>query len=587
MTFKQKILSTVYFTTLALAGVLSPSHASETSMTGQVTPVATYTDMTAHIYPQPQAASRTPLEKSLRIGRAGSYQLTDPEAMERFYDGRSNRTYWMKNYGYHAHAEKMVGILEAAWQHGLRPADYHLGTIKRLFRESDHMSRAQLELIMTDAFVRYAQDLNSFRFAPASMHIEASDWAQMSADEALQILASARDLESAVQAVQPQSKTYRALQKELVRLMEEFPTKDYSNFTDIDLKRQLIRPGERHHAVPLIRERLGLERPNKGADIYDNQLVRIVRAYQEDNGLEADGLIGQITLQYLNRTTEDKIFKLVANMERYRWMPRMGDQKFIMVNVPSGELWAIDEGQVKEYMPTIVGKPNRKTRIFRTDITGVRFNPDWTVPPTIKRFDVVPAIRRDVSYLQSKGMTLYTGYGRAQRSVDPATIDWQSASMRDLADIRIVQEPGDHNPLGRVRILMPNKYNIYLHDTNSPELFDRTTRQLSSGCMRMKYPERIARFVMDGSEGWNHRMIDEHLSHYRKTDIETGYTIPSYTVYYTTWIGRDGRVTYGPDVYGFDRDMIAMIKEKDLFRLPQRDDADVANVPQIHKVVAN
>ena len=537
---------------------------------------------------KPELLSHSSIHNALRVGRAGTYELVSPAAMTVFYEGRKNRPYWVKNYGYHAHVLEFVETLEAAWQHGLRPQDYHLETIKSLIHESGHLSRAHLELILTDAFVRYAQDLNSFRFAPESMKIEVSDWAQMTAEEALEALSANRTLSRALEAVEPQSKTYKALQAEYIRLLEELPRRDYSDFITIDFEEQLIRPGETHAAVPLIRERLGLAQPAAAEDLYlyDAQLERYMKHYQEDNGLEPDGLIGKITLQYLNRTTEDKIYKLLVNMERYRWMPTYKEDRFIMVNIPSGELWAIDDGEVVEHMPAIVGKPWRKTRIFRTEITGVRFNPDWTVPPTIKRFDVVPAIKRDVAYLEEKGMSLYTGHGHAMQTVDPASIDWTSVTMRDLQDIRIVQEPGDHNPLGRIRILMPNKYNIYLHDTNHPEFFDKTTRQLSSGCIRMKYPERIAQFVMDGSEGWDRDMIDAQLSHLNKTDMEIEARIPSYTVYYTTWVGRDGRIVYGPDVYGFDADMIAMMKEQGI-AFPQASGISLATYESHNKIVAN
>ena len=486
-------------------------------------------------------------------------------AIRAFYAKRKNRPYWMKNYGHHEHALILISRLENAWTHGLRPQDYYVDQIKRLLDEDGYQQKAQLELLLTVAFVKYAADLTGFRFAPAKMQINSDHWRQpMSPMELLDILTSHRDFMDTLSVIEPQGRTYKALREEylrLVRLEQGVPnSKPWKPITF----EKLLSPEDEHESVPRLRERLDVEQPRRGKYVYDDFLVEAVKDFQEDHGLEADGKIGKITLQFLNRTRQDKIRQLLVNMERYRWMEGVRPDKFILVNIPNGKLWAIENGRVVHEMPTIVGKLARKTPVFRTEITGVRFNPDWTVPPTIKRFDVVPAIRRNVGYLEKKGMTLLTGYGEAVQTVDPESIDWKSATMRDLQHVRIVQKPGDHNPLGRIRILMPNKFNIYLHDTNHPEYFDRTVRQLSSGCMRMKYPEKIAQFVMDGEQGWDEDMVEEHLAHLEKTDLSVSRSIPSYTLYYTAWIGDDGAIVYGPDVYGYDRPMYRMMQERGL-----------------------
>lgn len=581
--------------TLFLASVfVMPSWSGNANerMAGEI-PVSSFS--AAHkTSPEKDRAEAAPLlidvsmNNVLKAGRVGRSYLAAPEEMRAFYESRANRPYWVKNYGQYERAGLLIERLEAAWMHGLNPDHYHIEQIRKLAKSDSYHKKARLELLLSDAFVRYAYDLSGFRFAPDRMKIEAGDWRrQASFEEILGILSSGGDFEQILQRVEPQGKTYKALQKELVSLVNDGANEARERAQPIQFE-GLLRPGEGHKSVPLIRARLGLAQPEKRIYEYDEYLQRAVMDFQEENGLEPDGKIGDITLQFMNRTRQDRIEQILVNLERYRWMEGVNPEKFIMVNIPSGELWGIENGQVKVEMPVIVGKPWRRTRIFKTEITGVRFNPDWTVPPTIKRFDILPELRRDIGYLQEKGMALVKGRGENAITLDPAAIDWNKISLRDLHDIRIIQMPGDHNPLGRIRILMPNDYNMYLHDTNHPELFEKQTRQLSSGCMRMKYPEEVAKFVMNGQSGWNDSMVHIHRAHFAKTDLKIEKTIPSYTVYYTAWVGDDGKVVFGPDVYGYDKDMIALMRAKNAFVIPAAQSAtSLASNAIMGKAVTN
>lgn len=256
----------------------------------------------------------------------------------------------------------------------------------------------------------------------------------------------------------------------------------------------------------------------------------------------------------------------MANMERLRWAEPTKPRRYVVVNVPSATLWAIDDAKVAIEMDVIVGSPWRRTKIFNTEITGVRLNPDWTVPATIKRFDILPKVQEDPNYLDDKGIEIFDGPGRNAMTLDPSSVDWNAISWQELQKIRFVQIPGEHNPLGRVRVLMPNTYNIYLHDTNHPEYFEKSERAVSSGCIRMKEPEKMARFIL----GQESHKVSSILETKVKTDIKVSNTLPVYIYYYTAWLNDQGEVVYGSDIYDYDSKLVKLLHAQKGLSLPPK-----------------
>ena len=270
----------------------------------------------------------------------------------------------------------------------------------------------------------------------------------------------------------------------------------------------------------------------------------------------------------LNKSRKDQINQVIANLERLRWVEDEKPADFVVVNIPSATLWAVENNQVAFEMPVIVGREQRPTNIFRTEITGIRLNPDWTVPPTIKQEDIIPKLQEDPEYLTLKGMQLISGRGDGAMTLDPSILDWENITNDELKGIRMVQVPGDNNPLGRYRVHMPNSYNIYLHDTNERYLFEKASRAISSGCIRMKDPKRMADFILKRKDGWNEGRTDGVLDSRKKTDLYIQRTIPVYVLYYTTWLDSDGRVIYGQDLYDFDENLIKMLRDIDGIFIP-------------------
>ncbi len=495
--------------------------------------------------------------------------LSNHKALVDFYTAREFEPMWVGSNRVKSSGKDMFELVEESWLHGLNPYAYHMEALSARMNERGQDNLAYVELLLTDAYLRLGHDLSGIRVNPARFKSHKRFWKQpLSSDVLLSNLQQyGRDIDGLVNGYAPRGQTYKALQKELEALAGAEP-EPYEAFLPIR-PRGLLKPFERDQAVPALRVRLGIDAPQTEDELlYDDQLAAAVIKFQRDNDLTDDGLVGKQTLEILNKSRKDRINQLIANLERLRWVEDEKPEDFVVVNVPSATLWAIEDNRVAFEMPVIVGRSKRPTNIFRTEITGLRLNPDWTVPPTIKKEDIVPKLQEDPEYLMQKGMQLISGRGEGAMTLDPASMDWTEVSEEELTALRMVQVPGRNNPLGLYRVHMPNSYNIYLHDTNEKYLFDRASRAVSSGCIRMKDPERMAHFIMKQRPGWSQDRHDRILASAEKTDLYIRDPIPVYILYYTAWLDSSGRIIYGQDLYDFDRNLIKMLRDIDGIFIP-------------------
>ncbi len=495
------------------------------------------------------------LVNNLKSGEIDEISFKEPSAMLSYYRSRKYTTFWTGNMQKLQQAKEALIILEDSWTHGLNPDNYHVKQIEKLIESNNSTANIKLELLLSDALIRYGQDLTGMRIPAASIGQKAEYWKQkLSGIEILNIIRSHNDVRKALATFPPQTALYNNLRNELISLTETF----YKQGGDTDIDKisfdGILRPGYSHKSVAKIRKRLGVASPNnREIYIYDDKLALKVMDIQKKNDLRIDGVIGQETLKILNRSIKDKIVQITANMERLRWLERKRPEKYIVVNIPSMTLWAVKKGKVELEMPVVVGQKARKTQSFVAEITGVRVNPTWTVPFSIKKADFLPKLREDSSYLSDKEVEIYKGYGKNRITIDPLSIDWDNISMKELNKLIMVQTPGDHNALGRIRILMPNIYNIYLHDTNHKEVFSRNDRFQSSGCIRLSNPDAVANFIMNENEDWSFRKLASIKDSLKSTDINAKNKIPIYILYQSIWINTEGELIYGRDVYNNDK----------------------------------
>ncbi len=524
-------------------------------------------------YESPPVLLQSSIQKAGPDGQVAGKTLYYPQAVFEFYASRTDRPFWLEDGALGEKGKTFIQVLEKSWSHGLNPSHYHLKTLQTLSEKARSAQKAELELLLTDAFIRYGRDLSGIR---VNIGEETEYWQKPAEpSKIVSELVDNRPLIRILHQIEPQGATYKRLQKELAALQQQ-PEEDYASLLPIRFDGVLMKPGWRHASVPALRARLGLMPRSNDTTLYDEALAASVMAFQQKNGLNSDGIIGSNTLRFLNQTKTYRMLQIIANLERLRWVAEDKPEKFVVVNIPSATLWAIDKGRVQFEMDVIVGKPVRQTNSFIAQITGMRFNPDWTVPPTIKRFDILPKLQEDPNYLQNKGIELISGYGSNAQTLDSTAIDWNTISRSELNGLRMVQTPGRQNPLGRFRVLMPNKYNIYLHDTNSPELFNSLARAASSGCVRMKEPEKMARFIMDDVPDWDHSDIQTILSTTRRQDFDIHKSIPIYMLYYTAWVDEKDRVVFGNDVYNKDSKLITLLENVDGFHIPSHNALNMA-----------
>ncbi len=266
--------------------------------------------------------------------------------------------------------------------------------------------------------------------------------------------------------------------------------------------------------------------------------------------------MGQRSLEELNVPVEARIDQIRANLERARWVFRDIEDSYIIADIAGYRLDLVEEGERSWSTNVQVGKPYHATPVFKSRLQYIEFNPTWTIPPGILRNEILPAIRRDTSYLSRNNMSVLTNSGTV---VDPATIDWAATAEGGFPYI-IRQEPGTRNALGQVKFIFPNKYAVYLHDTPSRGLFARTERAFSHGCIRTQNPFDLAERLLD-DQGWDRARVDS-VAESRETArvyLETPVTVM--LLYWTAQADADGTVRFRKDLYDRDARIIEGLAE--------------------------
>jgi murein L,D-transpeptidase YcbB/YkuD len=236
------------------------------------------------------------------------------------------------------------------------------------------------------------------------------------------------------------------------------------------------------------------------------------------------------------------------NLERARWVVGGLSNSFLLVNLPAFKAYFIRDGKNVWETRAQIGRQARETPAFRADLRYIVFNPDWTVPPTILEQDVLAGMRKGQNTVARKGLTILDRQGRP---VDPATIDWATASAKTFG-YALRQPPGPDNALGRVKFIFPNEHAIFLHDTPSQELFRSDLRTFSSGCIRIEHPLDLATLLLEGQDSWNAARIREAVDSAEQQTVFLGTPLPVLIVYWTVSVGASGELRFAKDVYHLD-----------------------------------
>ena len=288
--------------------------------------------------------------------------------------------------------------------------------------------------------------------------------------------------------------------------------------------------------------------------------------------------------------TEDDLNRVLANMERWRWLPRDLGSLHIWNNLPEFMTRVVKDGTVIHEERIIVGQPETQTPVFSNKMRQVVFQPEWGVPPSIKINDLLPKLQAgDYDVLERRDMRII---GISGKELNPERFNWDKVDIRDIG---IYQRSGDGNPLGRVKFLFPNKFHVYMHDTNNPALFKQAARTFSHGCIRVRDPKKFAEVVLGADQGWDEDEVEAHLKNWKKPNnkIDLEHPLPVHNVYFTLVPDGKGALIQLADVYGHDKRVIQALLGVDPKRIAADDPArqqqaelEEAAPPQVRKANA-
>lgn len=461
---------------------------------------------------------------------------------------------------------------------GLDPEDYLLSTLEALRAEAEAPdapldARIDYDLLLTDALARLLYHLIFGKVDPREFDAHWNFTRDVHALEPaafLQELIDSGEVYARIESEKPPHRMYTALRDELARHRELAARGGYPRVPPGGT----LERGAGGPRVAALRARLEASgdlaaAPAADPAVFDDALAAGVEAFQRRHGIDADGRVGKHTLAALEVPIEARIEQIRANLERGRWLLHDLAPTFVVVNVAGFQVYYLRDGELVWSARAIVGRPYRKTPLFRSEITYLVLNPTWTVPPTILKNDILPAQRRDPSYLERKGLRVIDASGRV---VPTASIDWAHTTAKNFR-YALRQDPGPDNALGRIKFMFPNSYSVYMHDTPTQSIFERSTRAESSGCIRIENPLELATLLLEGQPGWDRAALERAIAEGRTRSLTLEHRVPVLLAYWTAWVDLEGRLQLRSDVYDRDALVARGLGERFNMRRPARPEA--------------
>lgn len=481
----------------------------------------------------------------------------------RFYDYRQYQPVWSDDAGPLSRCVySLVNVICQADHHGLQFKDYHLSAIftilARIYRNLELKGAtppetlADLDLLLTDAFYMYNSHLRFGRVNPEKI---GEGWFidRWKADltETLQNAINSNQIGETLNSMMPSQPDYHRLQQALA-IYRTIAKK--GGWPEIPSFPKIMKRGMKGKYVSLLRKRLMIEgdfnQPiNNDGDLFDDTLEQALQRFQDRHGLVADGIVGPLTRGALNISVYERMRQIELNMERIRWLPDDLGERYILVNIADFSLMIVENEQSILSMRIVAGKPYT-TKIFSAQLTYLVLNPYWNIPQSITMEEILPRIQQDPGYLAKKSIKIFQGWDDDEKEIDPATITWDTNS--DNFRYRLRQGPGPQNPVGRIKFMFPNRYNIYLHDTPHRHHFAKAVRNFSHGCIRVEKPIELAEYLLRADPFWTRKKILSMINQKEKNSVSLPKSIPIYIVYYTAWVNEDNIVQFRNDIDGRD-----------------------------------
>jgi murein L,D-transpeptidase YcbB/YkuD len=488
-----------------------------------------------------------------------SIRLAVPAIVDSFYHKNEYVNIWSKNEKWEPLADSLYNFIEGSETYGLFPSDYHYKDIREirstLIKDSLAKTDANIwtiaELMLSDAFMQLSKHLKQGRLLPDSISLSANS--KLMNDffiKNLNNLIEEKSLTSLLTTLEPKHAAYNELKKGIKRFTDSMDRKRYS-YVVYPNKDSL---GFIKNLQKRLQEGEYLDASVKQAD--SQHIAYAVKNFQNRRGIKADGKVTASLVRSLNSTDAERFKRIAINIDRYKQLPDKLPQRYIWVNLPGFYLRVIDRDSVVFESKTIVGKPSTRTPALNSVITDMVTYPQWTIPNSIIKKEILPALKRDPGYLARKGFSLVDSEGE---TIDPYSVDWSKYSKG--IPYKIVQGSGDDNALGILKFNFNNPYSVYLHDTNQRYLFKNSSRALSHGCVRVQDWEKLAFYIAandsiyqteNNPPSYNIDSIKTWLANKERKRIMVKNRLPLYIRYFTCE-GKNGKIIFYDDIYGEDK----------------------------------
>jgi murein L,D-transpeptidase YcbB/YkuD len=483
--------------------------------------------------------------------------------VKEFYDSCENTLPWLRGSKPTFQARTIIQLLKSAETKGLRPEDYDGprwdGRIAGLEQSTPPLESdlVRFDVALTVSAMRYVSDLHIGRVNPRLFHYGLDINRQMfDLSEFLrQELVEAQDINAVMETVEPPFPAYRQTRNALNRYLK-IARQDDGELLPVPAK--AIRPGDSYVGVSRLTKLLqllgDLQEQDKALSpgmIYEGNLADAVKHFQQRHGLDPGGRIDIHTVKQLNTPLGRRVDQLELTLERWRWLPHQFERPPIVVNIPEFRLHADNE----EYqwglsMKVVVGRAYRhKTPVFASQIKSVIFRPYWNVPFGIQQAEIVPHVEKDPSYLAKNAYEVVDSSGRV---VSEGTVSDEIEEQLRSGKLAIRQRPGPDNALGLVKFEFPNPYDVYMHDTPAKNLFSRSRRDFSHGCIRVEDPVALAAWILRDKPEWTPENIRTAMDGDETIRVDLKNPMPVLILYSTAVVLEDGEIRFFDDIYGYD-----------------------------------
>ncbi len=510
----------------------------------------------------------------LKIPDVGVYQAP----VQTFYEDRNDEIAWTRDGQPTAQARAFTQAFQDAAKKGLNPEDYDAprwgGRVQALATKSDD-AIAEYDVAMTVAVMRYVSDLRIGRLNPQHFNFDINaeakkyDLPEFVSDNAV----DAEDVPKLITSVEPDNEQYRATEQALARYLELATQQAASGSQDLPTVAKSVSADGSYPAADALAARLHLEGdlddggsaaapgapPNT---TFTSALSDGVKAYQMRHGITPDGKLTAQTIASMNVPLSQRVLQLDASLERWRWLPNEYVNPRLMVNLPEFLLRGYDEDHKQAFsMKVVVGKVvgEHETPVFTHMMKYLIFRPYWNVPVDIARKELIPHMNASKGYLATKNFEVTDGKGQVQASYSTEQVAHGGLMVRE--------KPGPKNSLGLVKFMFPNEYDIYLHSTPAVELFNRTRRDFSHGCIRVQHPDDLAAWVLHGQQDkdqqdWDLQKVQDAMNSgadNHQVNLKT--PLPIVIFYLTARVGEDGKVDFFDDIYKYDEKMVQILQK--------------------------